>query len=519
VPETGTVLSGELPRAFGKYLLTRPLGRGAMGAVYEAQDTLLKRQVALKLMVPGTSRDALDAAQEEAYFVREAQVAARLEKHPNIVTIYEAGILEGRRYIAMEHLQAQPLSEWTRERRPSLRARVKILRDVALAVHHAHEGGVLHRDLTPKNVLIDRAGRPYVTDFGMAKRVGSDPGGSSTSAGLVVGTPSYMSPEQAQGLKSIDRRTDVYALGAMLYEMLAGKPPFPGEMTIVALMKVVQDTVPTPSSVSPEWAAATHDKSIETLCMKALAKLPADRPESARAFADALSLWLGESTVARMKRSAAVPPSTAPLGPGRRRLAAAALGLAGLAVLAFLLAPRDAPVLGAPLPPRDLLRHIDPARDGETGTWSRDGTALAGAGSPLARLLVPWRPTPDYDLRAVVVPGPGATEILLYLNREGRSTAVCVDVGPSAKLLCGTAAMEIPGGVAPGTPVAIEVKVRAAGVTASVGGRDLAWATDWPASPLPGDWGPADPTLLAIGVRAGTATFRELRITEYPAAR
>src|SRR6185295_9811821 len=137
----------------------------------------------------------------------------------------------------------------------------------------------------------------YVTDFGMAKRVGGTEGSgvsSSSSSGTVVGTPSYMSPEQAQGLKKIDARTDVYALGAMLYEMLAGSPPFPGEMTIVALMRVVQDPIVPPSTASPAWAKSSEDKSIEGVCLQALSKNPDDRFPDSLTFADRLSLWLGD---------------------------------------------------------------------------------------------------------------------------------------------------------------------------------------------------------------------------------
>src|SRR6185295_2252768 len=129
-----------------------------------------------------------------------AQLSARLAKHPNIVSVYEAGTIEGRRYIAMEYIDGIPLSDWINQRKPSLRGRIRILRDVAYAVHHAHQSEILHRDLKPKNVLIDAQGRSFVTDFGMAKRAGSDGSGvsSSTGSGTVVGTPSYMSPEQAQ---------------------------------------------------------------------------------------------------------------------------------------------------------------------------------------------------------------------------------------------------------------------------------------------------------------------------------
>src|SRR5689334_23939965 len=160
-------------------MLLRELGRGAMGVVFEARDSALDRRVALKLMLPTDNPDPKDAAIEEQMFTREAQMLGRLQKHPNIVSVYESGTIEGRRYIAMEYVQGLSLSEWTTQRRPPLRAQVRVLRDVAYAVHHAHQAGILHRDLKPKNVLIDSHDRPWVTDFGMAKKFGGSTEGSS----------------------------------------------------------------------------------------------------------------------------------------------------------------------------------------------------------------------------------------------------------------------------------------------------------------------------------------------------
>src|SRR5689334_496273 len=137
------IVSGKLPRSFGKYTLSRELGRGAMGIVYEARDGALDRRVALKVMLPSDHTDPKDAAIEEQLFTREAQLCARLAKHPNIVSVYEAGTIEGRRYIAMEFIDGIPLSDWVQLRKPSLRTRVRILRDVAHAVHHAHKAGIL----------------------------------------------------------------------------------------------------------------------------------------------------------------------------------------------------------------------------------------------------------------------------------------------------------------------------------------------------------------------------------------
>ncbi|HLY73039.1 MAG TPA: serine/threonine-protein kinase [Planctomycetota bacterium] len=418
----GGVISGKLPRPFGKYTLTRELGRGAMGMVYEARDTALDRRVALKVMLPNPSTDLRDSAIEEQLFTREAQLCARLAKHPNIVSVYEAGTIDARRYIAMEFIDGIPLSEWVDQRKPSLRSRVRMLRDIAFAIHHAHQAGILHRDLKPKNVLIDAQGRPFVTDFGMAKRVGGDGTGSgvssSTGSGTVVGTPSYMSPEQAQGLRKVDRRTDVYALGAMLYEILTGKPPFPGEMTIVALMRVVQDPIVPPSAASAVWAATTENKAIESVCMQALAKSPEDRFPDALAFADQLSAWLGEQPTSASQKSAE----------DKRKKASVSWIPAALIPVAVLLTFFGARMMSGPSPfDADWTRATtisalaDPARDSVEGSWRIDGTGLISGRAPHARIELPWKAPAEYDLRATFIRREGADDVVLLLPWRGGS--------------------------------------------------------------------------------------------------
>jgi serine/threonine protein kinase len=413
------IISGPLPRPFGKYTLTRELGRGAMGMVFEARDSALDRRVALKLMLPSDNPDPKEAAIEEQLFTREAQLAGRLEKHPNIVSVYEAGTIEGRRYIAMEYVDGVPLSDWTSQRKPSLRTRVRILRDVAYAIHHAHQGKILHRDLKPKNVLIDAHDRPYVTDFGMAKRISSGEGSSvhsSSTAGTVVGTPSYMSPEQAQGLKTIDRRTDVYALGAMLYEMLVGTPPFPGEMTIVALMRIVQDPIPRPSQASTAWAASSEDKSIEAVCMQALSKNPDDRLQDAMAFADQLSKWLGDRRA---------PTSKNPAEKTRKSLRAIWIP-AALIPLAMIVIVVVAQMVRTDPPPEtrwdlsvNLLSLVDPSKDAVSGTWTSEKESLVSKPGSRARLEIPWRAATEYDLRVVFVRREGADDVAVLLPWKG----------------------------------------------------------------------------------------------------
>jgi serine/threonine-protein kinase len=269
----------------GPYRLGRVIGRGKVGITYEAVQVSQGRRVAVKLL--DRSVDAGPVSRQDALFAREAMILAKLPRHPGVIGVLDAGLADGLPYIVTEFVDGRPLSEWIRLRRSDLRAGVRILRDVALAVHHAHENGILHRNLKPSNVLVDESGRAFVTDFGSAKRLGPDHGQSSTLfRGGVVGSPSYMSPEQAAGLKTVAAGTDVYSLGAILYEMLTGRPPFEGGSTVADLVRVIRGAIVPPS---------TGDAAIDDLCMKALAKMPEQRHASAKAFADALTAWLGEA--------------------------------------------------------------------------------------------------------------------------------------------------------------------------------------------------------------------------------
>src|ERR1043166_9187370 len=192
------------PVSLGKYSLLRQVGRGGMGVVYEAIDTALNRRVALKLMIPVSHLDPEEAAQDEQRFLREGHLAAGLPKHPNMVGVYEAGVIDGKRYLAMEFIDGESLSEWCEKGKKSRRAEVALLRDAAMGVHHAHEQGIIHRDLKPANILVDTRDCPHISDFGLAKMVGPKGQVSLTNSGFIVGTPAYISPEQARGLETVD---------------------------------------------------------------------------------------------------------------------------------------------------------------------------------------------------------------------------------------------------------------------------------------------------------------------------
>ena len=210
-------------RYFGDYELRGEIARGGMGVVYRARQVSLDRPVALKMILPNRLDD--DAVKR---FRQEAESAGNLD-HPNIVQVYEVGKHEGQHFLSMKLIDGRSLKDELPRFRKDLRAAARLMATVARAVHHAHQRGVLHRDLKPHNILVDRDGQPHVTDFGLAKRV--DAGREVTQTGAWAGTPEYMPPEQADGeFKGLTTAADIYSLGAILYTLLTGDPPFRGSL-------------------------------------------------------------------------------------------------------------------------------------------------------------------------------------------------------------------------------------------------------------------------------------------------
>ena len=201
---------------------------------------------------------------------------------------------DGSYYLCMELVEGRPLHEWRRIGPPKLHRQVEVLRDVALGLEHVHAHGIIHRDLKPENVLVDADGRPRLTDFGLARLVDASGASSSTGTGVVVGTPTYVSPEQALKPASVDRRTDVFSLGVMLYETLTGLLPFTGKSTVGILMSVMNDVPPPPSATPFAKQRGGVDAEMDAICIKAIAKSRDDRQPGAKAFADALTAWLSK---------------------------------------------------------------------------------------------------------------------------------------------------------------------------------------------------------------------------------
>ena len=272
-------------RIFGDYELLQEIGRGGMGVVFKARQISLDRIVALKMILSGR----LASPEEVKRFQFEAQAAATLD-HGSIVQIFNVGELHGQHYFTMKLIEGGSLAKRIAEFEAKPRETAQLVAEIAGAVHHAHQRLILHRDLKPSNVLIDGAGKPHVSDFGLACRQGAH---ELTESGAVLGAPGYMSPEQASGrVKAITTASDVYSLGAILYDLLTGRPPFRGETVTETIRQVIERQPLRPRSIK-----GRVDPDLEAVCLKCLEKEPSRRYASAAGLVRDLERYLAGQPV------------------------------------------------------------------------------------------------------------------------------------------------------------------------------------------------------------------------------
>ena len=264
------------PERIGPYRILRHIGTGGMGAVYEALRDGESEAVALKL------KHTHDRSEHSIQLFSHEAAMARQVDHPGFVRVIDVGVLDGQHFYTMELVRGQALGDWVREQRPSIRAIVAVISATARAIQHAHERGILHGDLKPANVIVTEAGEPKVVDFGVARLMGAEP--PTTEDGETLGTPRYMSPEQVRGdHKHCGPESDVWSLGVVLYELLAGTPPFTGRQ-VLDVMKAVARDIPMPPSQHREEVSSELDRVV----MQCLEKDPVFRYRSAAELADDL---------------------------------------------------------------------------------------------------------------------------------------------------------------------------------------------------------------------------------------
>ena len=281
-------------KQLGRYRIVGKIGEGRMGKVYKAYDTSLERVVALKLLSQAGSLDT-DVVQR---FIQEAKSTARLT-HPSIVALYDFEQIGKTMFLAMELIDGYSLDRLMHKHLVPFHKSCKWMIKILDAVGYAHEQGIIHRDLKPSNIMINKAGQPFVADFGLSKALSRE--NKISRNGAVIGTPAYMSPEQAKANPQtpVDHRSDIYSLGAIMYELLTGKPPLEGDNVLSLLYKIVTEEIPSPRKSCPKVPPA-----LERICMKALAKEPDARYQSCREMAIELTQYLKSQSLQPIRMTA-----------------------------------------------------------------------------------------------------------------------------------------------------------------------------------------------------------------------
>ena len=336
-----------------RYAVEREVGRGGMATVFLAEDLKHHRRVAIKVLHPEISSDV---ATER--FFREIEIVAGLT-HPHILPLHDSGQADGILYCVIPFIEGESLLDrLQREKRLPVEEALQITREVADALGYAHQRGIIHRDIKPANILL-QGGHAVVMDFGIALAVEQAGGASITQTGVVVGTPTYMSPEQASGAQDLDGRTDIYALGCMLYQMLAGTPPYPGVAPLAVMMRHSRDPVPSVRTVRD-----TIPQSVEYAITRALAKVPTDRYQTAGEFASAL-LAPDLAGGPRLAPDLAGRPR-----PRRRVVALALVGITALLAGVWYVARQSAPAAGPVSASIAVLPFVNMSSDPEQEYFS-----------------------------------------------------------------------------------------------------------------------------------------------------
>ncbi|MFN7210431.1 MAG: protein kinase domain-containing protein, partial [Aggregatilineales bacterium] len=369
-------------KTLGQYKLEMPLGKGGMASVYRAYQASVDRYVAIKVMTPEIANDPSFVER----FQREARIIAKLE-HPHILPIIDFGESGGIYYIVMRYMDGGSLDDRMRQRRLAPQEIAHYLDQMASALDYAHQAGVIHRDLKPNNVLLDRANNCYLTDFGIARIEGAER--KLTATGSVMGTPAYMSPEQAMG-RTVDGRSDIYTLGVMLYEMVTGKLPFTADTTAALIFQHVYELPPSARQIDPSLP-----EGIDALFNRALAKQPDLRHQTAEALARDLAELFGFRST---------PPKPMP-----------AVGASA----------DDKTVIGeAVMPPTTVLPQPDSvkprAAEGRGGTVAVESPLASGVAT---RLETPKRGIPVALLAILIVVLVGLGGALLWLSNQNQSAA------------------------------------------------------------------------------------------------
>jgi len=487
----------------GGYKILKKLGEGGMGAVYLAEQGPGGRRVAVKVLPKESAQDPEFIKR----FRREAEAATRLE-HPNIVRAFSAGEDKGYHFIVMEHCEGQSLRKRIdQDGFLPVATATSIVLEIAKGLAFAHAAGFIHRDIKPENVMITPTGGVKILDLGLAKNLADTQDSLRTVTGAALGTPHYISPEQARGDKSIDGRTDIYSLGATFYHAMTGKTPFSGSSIFEVIQKHLMEQLPDPRDLRPEIPA----QAVEVL-RRMMAKGPSDRYATAAALVADLELLERGQTPTAPALDPALSSIARPLisralaGDPRRDRKLLYAGLAACAVLTILALtwpPSETPAKAEPPADRkpqepaaqakvsdppgargiDLLPLMDP-KFGANGAWTRTADGIVSPDSGInagpSRIWIPYSPPAEYEAALTVERVKGTEDLILAFVHKGRLAAIVLDgwwqEGACGAFLDGSW-KRYPGArrrVLPeGKPARIGLSVRAAAVSVSVDGQPL----------------------------------------------